>query len=579
MTEDNKKKQSRRRTANKPDPSSTIIKTNELKSPGLSPKLGAASASVVRTQSRVYSPVYLDSSLNFPRDMRTQNAWNRAYYVTNPIVRSAISLHASYTTGKFKLVCKDKKILEFFEDMLEKMGFYSSLLEIGMEYFKHGEVFPYLELDEDNGVWQFCIVQNPDFIRVPPPNPLSKDPLIMLVPDESLKKLVTSNNPIDRALRQHVPAEIIQHIMKGEDIPLDNFNVSHLKMTSAPYETRGTSLITSCYRDLMLFDKIREAKIVQADNFINPLTMFKLGNENWKPTDDDIRQWQEQVVDSMGDQGYTIVTHGLVDVQKISNSGQTLDMNADLEMSIKNIMIGLMVPSSLFDQDYGSYANASVGLEVLRDRYRSFQLQLKKWIEKKVLEPIAKIQDFYRIENGQQKLIVPTVEFGKINLKETDTYLNQISQQLADPATPGSGKISLRTWYELLDTDYDAEKASLRMEARDQIVLQKEIAAMQHMDIVQLKTLSNDTPIQDSREVDSLEKSLDIQSEDKGEDAGGLDLGGGAPLGGGDLGGDMPDLDLGGTPGGDAPPPDLGAEPSAPAPGDAAPAGEPPPSP
>jgi len=561
---DDKKKQNRRRTvANNPDPESTIIKTNDTKvSPSIQTKLGAASSSVVRTQPKVYSPLYLDSSLNLPRDLRTQNAWNRNYYATNPMVRSAINLHASYTAGKFKLICKHKKILDFFEDMLEKMNFQATLLEMGVEYFKLGEVFPYAELNEDQGIWDFVVVHNPDFIRVAHPSPLSKDPIISLVPDENLKKVISSNDIVSRTLREQLPFELLAHLQKGEDIPLDNFNVSHIKMLSSPYDTRGISLITSCYRDLLLYDKIREAKITQADNFINPLTLVKLGNENWKPTDDDIRQWQEQVLDSMGDMGYTVVTHGLVEIQKISNSGQTLDMNSDLEMCMKNIMIGLMVPSSLFDQDYGSYANASVGLEVLRDRYRNFQLQLKKWIEKKILEPIAKIQDFYVIENGEQKLIVPTVEWGKINLKETDTYLNAVSGGLADPATPGSGKISMRTWYELLDTDYESEQARLRMEARDSIVLKKEIEAMQHMDIAQLKTLAPETPIMDTRELDSLEKSLDIEEEgkDAGSDAG-MDLGG---AGGGDMGGGgMPDLGgLGGSPGGgEEPAPDSGGEP------------------
>lgn len=172
-----------------------------------------------------------------------------------------------------------------------------------------------------------------------------------------------------------------------------------------------------------------------------------------------------------------------------------------------------MVPSSLFDQDYGSYANASVGLEVLRDRYRNFQLQLKKWIERKILEPIAKIQDFWVLENGEQKLVVPKVEFGKINLKETDTYLNQLGNHLADPANPGSGKISLQTWYELLDTDYQTEKIRLRQEAKDQIILAKEIEAMKNMDIVQLKTVSETTPILDSKEVDSAEKALNIKDQ------------------------------------------------------------------
>lgn len=171
---DTPKKPTRRRTAKGvPDSGTTTTKTNNV-TPTSNTRLGSASASVIRTQNKVYSPQYLDSNLNMPRDIRTQNAWNRNYYTTNPIVRSAISLHASYTTGKFKLVCKDKKILQFFEDMLDKMNFQNTLLEMSTEFFKIGEVFPYAELNEEHGVWDYVIVHNPDFIRVNPPNPLQK---------------------------------------------------------------------------------------------------------------------------------------------------------------------------------------------------------------------------------------------------------------------------------------------------------------------------------------------------------------------------------------------------------------------
>jgi hypothetical protein len=577
------KSKSRRRTAQQPDPS-VVIKNGSPRNvtgdftpaPGrqMSPRLGAASISTIRTQPKVYSPQYLDSSLSFPRSLITQNAWNRNYYATNPIVRTAVNTHAAYTTGKFRLVCKEKKILEFFEDMLDKMNFSSTLLEMGIEYYKLGETIPYLELDEDQGTWSHTITHNPDFIRVAI-TALQKDPIISLVPDESLKRLLVANDPQSRKQREQIPPEVLMLLQKGQDIPLDNFNVSHLKMLSSPYDTRGMSMIVSCYRDLMLFDKIREAKIIQADNFINPLTLVKLGNENYKPTDDDIRQWQEQVLDSTGDQGYTIVTHGLVDIVKISNSGQILDMTPDLEHSAKMIMIGMMMPQALLDQDYGSYANASVSLEVLKDRYKNFQLQLKKWIERKVLAPIAKIQDFYVTKNGKAELIVPTVEFDKINLRETDSYINAVVNQLADPATPGSGKISLDTFYGVLGTDYNTERAKLKMEARDQIVLMKEIQAMQHMDIIQLKTLSENTPIQDTREIEDIERKLKIKKDEGGDsdmsggggsqddlsgslgDLGGLGGGGSGPSGG------APEIDLGGlesppageSTGGEPPPP------------------------
>lgn len=556
----NKSTQTRRRTGLPLPPSlekTAINKTTDVR-PGGSKNsrtaLGSASASVIRTQPKVYSPQYLDSNLNFPRDLRTQNAWNRNFYATNPIVRSAVNLHAAYTISKFQLECPDIRIKQFFDDMLEKMDFYGLLHEIALEFWKIGEVFPYLELDQEQGVWEYGLVHNPDFIRVKP-GLLSKDPIITLVPDEALKRMITSNLPQDRAAKEGLPAEVIFHVQRGEDIPLENFNISHIKLLSSPYDPRGTSLITACYRDLMLFDKIREAKFVQADNFINPLTLIKLGDAsgNWKPTDDDIRQWQEQMLDSVSDQGYQIITHGMVDVQKVTNSGQTLDMNPDLEAAVKNIMIGMMVPSSLFDQDYGSYANASVGLEVLKGRYDSFRLQLKKWIERKVLEPIAKIQDFYVTKNGEPTLIYPRVKWGKLQLKETDTYINALGNHLAQAGQPGTGRISDQTFLEIIDTDYNTEQRRKFLEARDQIILQKQVQAMQRMDINELKTLTPEVPILDVREIDSIEQTQDVSgaSDSSGGASGAsstpLDLGGGVP----------PPLDMGAPPSPEleAPPP------------------------
>ena len=72
--------------------------------------------------------------------------------------------------------------------------------------------------------------------------------------------------------------------------------------------------------------------------------------------------------------------------------------------------------------------------------------------------------------------------------------------------------------------------------------MQREIEAMKNMQIEELKTIGEDTPIQDSREIESLEKSLDIEEEaaeiGQAPEAAGL---GGAPGGGGAMGmeGDM----------------------------------------
>jgi len=284
---------------------------------------------------------------------------------TNPIVRNAITLHATYPISKFSITCEDPKVKEFFEDMFDRMGFRGVLMGIALEFWKLGEAIPYLELDEENGVWDYAFLHNPDFIRVKT-NALARYPAIYLVPDDSLRRLVQGRSSADAMMRQQLPAETAFHIMKGEDIPLPNFNVSHLKMMNSEYDVRGTSIITSCYKDLMLYDKLREMQFAQADGMINPLTLVKLGDPlgSWRPNDEDIRAFQQIMEESQYDPDFKIVTHGAVDIQRIGYSGATLDVSQMWDAINKNLYTGLLAPEAILNGEGANYCH-DISTEVL----------------------------------------------------------------------------------------------------------------------------------------------------------------------------------------------------------------------
>ena len=96
---------------------------------------------------------------------------------------------------------------------------------------------------------------------------------------------------------------------------------------------------------------------------------------------------------------------------------------------------------------------ASVGLEVLRSRYERFRNLIERWLVKKIMEPICKIQDFYEYRDGEKKLIVPKIVWNKINLRDIDTYIQSLKDLMA--TDPGTGKVSDRSVMEFLDLDYD----------------------------------------------------------------------------------------------------------------------------
>jgi len=422
---------------------------------------------------------------------------------TNPIVRNAITLHATYPISKFSITCEDPKVKEFFEEMFDRMGFRGVLMGIALEFWKLGESFPYLELDEDNGVWDYAFLHNPDFIRVKT-SALARYPVMYLIPDDSLRRLVQGRSSSDAMLRQQLPAETAFHIMKGEDIPLPNFNVSHLKMMNSEYDIRGTSLITSCYKDLMLYDKVREMQYAQADGMINPITLVKLGDPNgqWRPNDEDIRAFQQIMEESQYDPDFKIVTHGAVSIERIGYSGATLDVSQMWDALNKNIYTGLLAPEAILNGEGPNYSTASIGLEVLRTRYDRFREQLAQWVEKKVMEPICKLQDFYTTKGGVRKLIVPKVQWNRLNLRDMDNYVSAITGLLATTEAPG--KVSDHVLFESLDLDYEEEKKRMRKESVDRAIQAQEQQALLKMSLEELQTLDSDKPIIDAHKGEAL---------------------------------------------------------------------------
>jgi len=211
----------------------------------------------VKQTPEIYSPLWLSSNLNLPRDRATINAWCRAFYALNPFVHNAISLHSTYPISKLNIKCPNKEVEKFFNDMIEETDLMNVCVQIAQEFWLLGESFIYAELDQSRGKWSRFLIQNPDYMIVKK-TAVASDPIIMMRPDEGLKKIVQSNKPSDLAQRKQLNQHIIDCVKRGDNIPLDNFHVSHLARRISPYEIRGTGLPVCIFRQLMLFDKLRE---------------------------------------------------------------------------------------------------------------------------------------------------------------------------------------------------------------------------------------------------------------------------------------------------------------------------------
>ena len=494
----------------------------------------------VKQTPEVYSPLWLNSNLNLPRDRATINAWCRSFFALNPFVHNAVSLHSTYPISKLSIKCPNKDIEKFFDDMIEEIDLMNICVQIAQEYWLLGEAFVYAELDEGKGKWSRLHIQNPDFMIVKR-TVVASEPIIMLRPDENLKKIIFSNRPTDMEQRKQLNQHIIDSVRRGENIPLDNFHVSHLARRISPYEIRGTGLPVCIFRQLMLFDKLRESKYAQSDNMINPLTVVKIGSEDYKPTFADLEAWRSVFEEAQYDKDFKIFTHEGVDVTRVGYGQGIFDISGDITQLVKEIYVGLFVPQVMMDGGADTtYANGGVALDVLRQRYMQFRNMMSQWLKTKIFAPISKIQGFYDYSGGEKQLIVPEIDWNHMSLFDAGDYINTLvtlTQGQADQK-----RASLHTLYRSMGLEFEDETRKMRKESVQNAIAKKEIAALEALDLNTLRALDDEDEIPEAP-----------QQAGQPEQAVPGETPGGAP------GGGLPDL---GLPGG-APPPMPGGGPPA----------------
>jgi hypothetical protein len=504
----------------------------------------------VKQTPEVYSPLWLNSNLNLPRDRATINAWCRSFFALNPFVHNAICLHSTYPISKLNIKCPNKDIEKFFNDMIEEIDLMNICVQIAQEFWLLGEAFIYAELDESKGKWSRLLIQNPDFMIVKR-TVVANEPIIMLRPDANLQKIIFSNRPSDVEQRKQLNQHIIDSVRRGENIPLDNFHVSHLARIISPYEIRGTGLPVCIFRQLMLFDKLRESKYAQADNMINPLTIVKIGSADYKPTFADLEAWRNVFEEAQYDKDFKIFTHEGVDVTRVGYGQGIYDISGDITQLVKEIYVGLQVPPVLMDGGADTtYANGGVALDVLRQRYMQFRNMMSQWLKRKVFAPISKIQGFYDYSGGQKQLIVPEIDWNHMSLFDAGDYINSLVT--LTQGTDEAKRVSLHTLYRSIGLEFDDEARKMRKEAIQIAIAKKEKAALEAMDLNALRSLDDEDEIPEPETQPGQPQDQTVPGETPG---------GGSP------GGAMPDLGMPPPPGG-APPPPPGPGPAGPPGGD-----------
>jgi hypothetical protein len=233
---------------------------------------------VTRNAPLFNDPRYTSSTLAIPTDDRTLHGLYRFFADTDPIVGAAIRIHTELPVANLQLgECEDSGVQAHFEEMADRINLIRTITDGVKEYWTIGNDYFFGAWNEKDYMWDQFTLLNPDYVKVES-TWLNQKPLIKLIPDESLKKIVQTRSP-DFLYKQLSP-EIIRYVLYNNEIPLHPNNVFILSHDKAPYEVKGKSIIKRLLKILMYEDRLQQAQFAIATRHIVPLTVVKVGDPN-----------------------------------------------------------------------------------------------------------------------------------------------------------------------------------------------------------------------------------------------------------------------------------------------------------
>lgn len=398
----------------------------------------------------------------------------RFYFTNEAKVAAGVDFYSQFSINSFKLECKSKKVLRYFQKLVDKIELPERLNQMSHEYFLLGDVFPFVEIEckvcnnsgvtEDgevcphpDGTIGSIKLMNPDYIDIVT-HPLEDRPKYYLIPDEELKQLVQRHEP--QELYDRLPGRVKDLVANGSPIPLSNRAISHLKYGGSYYTPYGTPMLQRLFTILAYKTKMMTANWITAERLIIPIRIVKVGDKDRPAVEEDLQDISNQLAMVANDPNLTVVTHHAIEIDWVGPTGKIHNISQDLEYVGKEILDGLMLNQALLNGEAASYASSQVGVETLIRRLNNWRNKLKKWVENHIFLPVAMMQGFIDEKEsevtGSVEYLYPRFEWEDLQLRDKTAKI-QTKMQLMD-----KGIVSPESVLEDLDLDYDIELQKIR---------------------------------------------------------------------------------------------------------------------
>ena len=433
---------------------------------------GGGGASVKNSLPSFYHPEFEPSSILLPRDYREINAWCRYFYKYDPLVGTAIDCHAELPISTIRLTLpqgvdkqKNRKIQEEYEEMCSTEGIdlFNKLLQIGVEYYKLGNVFPFARWSDKKARWTRLTLLDPDYMELEKLQ-FTDIMRVDLIPNEQIKKIVHNgkDHPKTGVLYRAIPIDVIELIETGKKIPLNTdpkngSHVAHLAFKMADYDLAGTGIVERNFKTLIYKDRLRQSQDAIAARHLTPKHLI------WaeKTGMGDLNLIREQVDNAFADPDYAIITNYELHWDLIGTSQGLMQLESEWNWINDELFIGLMVNKS-FLLGEGSYANGQTVLEVMNQKYSIYRERLEAYILQYLFRPMAVKNDWAEYETGtlkkekKIKWLYPRIKWNRLNLVDDTQHKQMLSQMVTQ------GQIDMQTWLECFGLDAETIKNRLK---------------------------------------------------------------------------------------------------------------------
>ena len=438
-------------------------------------KTADESANVKYFPARWQSPLLSWTNYYIPWDRATLFQWIRHYDTFHPLIGSCIDLHTQLPLSRFGLRgINDRKILQFYEEMMDELDAYVLMYEQLREWWLVAEVFTYLVWDDTLGMFTKGRILPPEYIDVRGHSLVigDEEPFeYFLIPDDELKMFINATDETSQRKKEQLPPEVVEAVLGGMNIKINPFNLMVMMRKQSGYNPRGTSLVLRALKDLLYEDKIREAQYAIADRCVLPKEIWRIGDkDSFKPSKKKLASFAELVRTLEDMPKFNLVTHYAVNYEVIGMVGKFPQLASEFDWVEKRILSALFTTRALVHGEGPTYANASVAMRALMGRYQEARSRLEtSWIQH-IFLPVAIANGFYKITQAQlahgirrplkdREPIIPDFDWRyKTNLLDDASY-REVLLRLRDKKM-----IPMKLICEALHLDYDSTQKWLEEE-------------------------------------------------------------------------------------------------------------------